>query len=107
MTAVNLTKPVTLVPEQAAITASTFEVVYVEENYGWDYDPSQPGGGDSISNRQPGQPQSVTARVILSNDPYHERRITVWQGEAYVAVRGTWTDTDLNSQIAAILNAEV
>jgi len=33
------------------------------------------------------------------------RGLTVWQNEAYDAVRDTWTNTDLITRVAAILNA--
>jgi hypothetical protein len=99
MSPITLNTPIVIVPATEAVTTSSVTVTYVSENYGWDYDPTQP-----YMNRSPGKPQSVEATVVLSTDPYQERRITVWEGDAYLAVRGTWTDADLATEVATILS---
>jgi hypothetical protein len=43
------------------------------------------------------------AVVVLSDTPYVERRMTVWEGAEYLAVRGTWTDETLYDRIKALL----
>jgi hypothetical protein len=100
MTTINLSTPIVIVPASEAVTTSTVSITHVAEHYGWDYDPTQPG----MMRGGPGKPQSVEATVVLSTDPYQERRITVWEGDAYVAVRGTWTDADLATEVATILS---
>mgnify|MGYP003352994059 CR=1 FL=1 len=53
------------------------------------------------------QPGSVVAEVLLSNDPYHTRRVPVWVGAAYQAVTGSWRDQDLYARIKAVLEGTV
>ncbi len=96
MTAINLDTPVTIVPAQEAKTSSSFTVTHIEENYGFDSDQGP---------RSPGRPNSVVAHVLLSLDPYIEHRMTVWEGDDYIAVRGTWTDQDLYAKIKQMLEA--
>jgi len=47
----------------------------------------------------------VEATVVLCQNPYVERRITVWDGEEYLAVRGTWTDATMYDRIKQILQS--
>jgi hypothetical protein len=96
MTSITLDTPVVIVPAQEAKTSSAFTVSYIEENYGNDGEHGP---------RSPGRPSTVVATVVLSNDPYMERHITVWEGADYLAVRGTWTDQDLYTKIKQILEA--
>ena len=98
MSEITLNSPVTVAPAIAAVTSNKITVLEVRENFGWNYDPSQPGGFFG-----PGRPQTVEATVLLSVDPQVQRTITVWEGEAYLAVRGTWTDADLAARITEIL----
>jgi len=102
MTAITLTSPLTIVPAQEAVTATTFVVKYIEENYGIHYDNERIG-----VNPGRGYPNSVRADIELSNEdgPVIHRTITVWQDEEYLAVRGTWTDQDLFNKIKEILEA--
>lgn len=104
MTAITLTTPVTIVPAQEAVTANTFVVKFIEENYGVNYDPEMPGRSSGR-----GQPNSVRADIEIGSapGPVLERSITVWQGEEYLAVRGTWTDQDLYNKIKEILEAGI
>lgn len=98
MTQITLDTPVVLAPATEAFTTDTFTVTYAHENYGWEDD-----GPDGPGRRAPGRPNSVEATVVLSLSPYVERRITVWEGEAYLAVRGTWTDETMYQRIKEIL----
>jgi hypothetical protein len=98
MSEITLNTPVEVAPAIAAITSNKITVLEVRENFGWNYDPTQPGGFFG-----PGRPQSVEATVLLSKDPQIQRTLTVWEGDAYVAVRGTWTDEDLSARITEIL----
>ena len=102
MTAITLDTPVVVVPAQEAVTASSFEVLYIEENYGKEI--SEEGGPRFMG---PGQHSSVNAEVLVGAEPgpVVRRRITVWEGDAYLAVRGTWTDQDLYNKIKEILQA--
>lgn len=96
---ITLDTPLVISPATAAVTTDNVTITYVAENYGWDYDPTQPGGGRA----SPGRPLSVEVVVMLNNDPYQERRLVAWDGDAYLAVRGTWTDADLSARIKEIL----
>jgi hypothetical protein len=100
MSEITLTTPIELVPAVEAKTTTTVKVVSISENYGWDYDAGQPG------RNYPGlgNPQSVEAVILLDLETGFQRTVTVWQGEEYLAVRGTWTDADLNAKILSILN---
>jgi hypothetical protein len=99
MTSITLDTPVVIVPAQEAKTSSSFKVIFIEENYGWtNSDPDTPI-------RAPGRPTTVVATIVLSEEPYLERRLTVWEGDDYLAVRGTWTDQDLYAKIKQILEA--
>lgn len=100
MTTITLETPIVLAPATQALTTSSFTVTYVEENYGWEED-----NVDGPGRRVPGRPNSVQATVVLCEDPYIERRITVWEGDAYLAVRGTWTDATMYAKISEILSA--
>jgi hypothetical protein len=94
MTAVTLDKPYVIRPSTTELTSTEFVVTYISENYGLD-----------INNRAPGRSNSVEANVVLSTDPYVEHRMTVWEGDEYLAVKGTWTDQDLYNKIKQILEA--
>jgi hypothetical protein len=98
MTQIPLTTPYTIAPATEALTTSSFRVTYVEENYGWEED-----DGDGPGRRAPGRPNSVMAVVVLSDTPYVERRMTVWEGAEYLAVRGTWTDATLYERVKDLL----
>ena len=99
MTSITLDIPVVIVPATEAKTSNSFKVTYVEENYGWT---TEDENGNN-PNRAPGRPNAVIATVVLSENPYVERRITVWEGEDYLAVRGTWTDQDMYARIKTLL----
>jgi hypothetical protein len=98
MTTISLTQPYTIAAATDALTTSSFRVTYIEENYGWEEDNT-----DGPGRRAPGRPNSVMAVVVLSDVPYVERRMTVWEGAEYLAVRGTWTDETLYDRIKALL----
>jgi len=100
MTQITLNTPVEVSPAVAAVTSNQVTVLEVRENFGWDYDPAQPGGFFG-----PGRPQSVEVTVLLDKERNIQRTLVAWEGEAYVAVRGTWTDADLAARIATILGA--
>jgi hypothetical protein len=94
-TTITLDTPIVIVPAQEAKTSSSFYVTHVEENYGH--------GTEETGNRAPGRPSSIVATVVLSDEPYVERRITAWEGDDYLSVRGTWTDQDLYARIKTLL----
>jgi hypothetical protein len=98
MSEITLNTAVEVAPAIPAITSNKITVLEVRENFGWNYDPTQPGGFFG-----PGRPQTVEATVLLSADPQIQRTLTVWEGDAYLAVRGTWTDADLATRITEIL----
>lgn len=91
-----LSKPVVVTPAIEAVTVTTFDLVDVRENYGYSED-----GGPGI-----GVHNSVQALVVFPTDPPTYRNITAWAGDAYLAVRGTWTDETLKQRIKTILEAE-
>lgn len=93
MTTITLDKPLVIVPAQVEKTSNSFYVTHISENYGL-------GGENS---RGPGRPNSVEATVVLSEDPYIEHRMTVWEGDDYLAVKGTWTDQTLYARIKQLL----
>jgi hypothetical protein len=102
MTTITLNTPIIIVPAQEAVTASTFVVKYIEENYGVDYDEENPGRGMGR-----GYPRSVSADIEIGTGPGSRRTLTVWEGEEYLAVRGTWTDQDLYNKIKEILESSI
>lgn len=95
-----LENPIEIAPAVQAKVTQTIKVVSIIENYGWTYDPSQPGKNYPGS----GIPQSVEAIILLDDETNLEKRITVWQDQEYLDVRGTWTDQDLYDKIKLILN---
>lgn len=97
-TPITLDTPVTVVPAQLAKTSDRFYVTHIEENYGVDL-------GEEFPSRAPGRQNSVIATIVISTDPYVERRMTVWSDAEYLAVRGTWTDQDLYTKIKQTLEA--
>ncbi len=107
MTAITLNKAVTIVPAQEAVTADTFVVTYVEENYGIEY-PNDNDGLPRPGRMGRGRHSSVIADIEIGTEPgpVMRRSVTVWEGDAYLAVRGTWTDQDLYNRIKEILEAE-
>lgn len=94
-----LSKPVVVVPAIEAVTVTTFDLVDVRENYGYGDDGTQGTQGIGVSN-------SVQALVVFPTDPPTYRNIFAWVGDAYLAVRGTWTDETLKERIKKILEAE-
>jgi hypothetical protein len=95
-----LSKAVVVVPAVEAVTVTTFDLVDVQENYGYGEEGMGFGGGR-------GQRNSVNAQISFPTTPNPTfRNITVWEGDAYLAVRGTWTDATLKTRIAEILEAE-
>lgn len=102
MSDITLNTPVEVKPAEPAVTTTTVKVLEVRENYGWDFDPTQPMGTMWFG---PGRPQTVEVTVLLDAENRIQRNITVWEGDEYVAVRGTWTDADLYAKIAEILTA--
>jgi len=102
MTNVTLDTPVVLAPATEAVTTGTFTVLMYEENYGWGVDPDQPRPTFGMA-----QPGSVVAEVLLSSTPWNTRRVTVWQGEAYKAVRDSWGDAELFARIKGILEGSL
>ena len=91
-----LSKPVVVTPAIEAVTVTTFDLVDVRENYGYGQD----------NNEGIGTPNSVQALVVFPTDPPTYRNIFAWVGDAYLAVRGTWTDETLKERIKKILEAE-
>ena len=95
MSDITLDKPVVIVPAQEALTANTFKILSVEENFGWNAShPDLPQGV--------GRPLSVTAVVLVGSQ---ERRLIVWDNDDYLAVRGTWTDESLADRIKELLQS--
>ena len=101
MTTITLDTPYEVAPAVPALTTTEVTVLSVQENPGWDYDPENPA-----SSRGPGRPRTVEVELLLNRDPDISRRIMVWEGDAYLAVRGTWTDADLAARIKEILAAQ-
>jgi hypothetical protein len=100
MSQITLETAVEVVPAVPAVTTTEITILEIRENYGWNYDPTQPGG-----NFGPGRPQSVEATVLLNAERGVQRTLMVWEGDDYLAVRGTWTDADLAAKIEQILTA--
>jgi hypothetical protein len=90
-----LSKPVIVVPAIEAVTATTFDLVDVQENYGY-----------GENNNGFGPRNSVITRISFPTTPVTFRTLIVWEGDAYLAVRGSWTDDTLRARIAEILEAE-
>lgn len=106
MTPIILDTPITIVPAQEAVTANSFVVTYIEENYGYNSeDENQTFSGRRIKGR--GFPSAVIADVEIGTapGPVVNRTLTVWEGEEYLAVRGTWTDADLYAKIKQLLES--
>lgn len=108
MTTITLNTPVVVVPAQEAVTANSFVVTYIEENYGIEFpvvegEENRPRPGRMGR----GRPASVTAEVEVgaAPGPVVRRSITVWEGDEYLAVRGTWTDQDLYNKVKQMLEA--
>jgi hypothetical protein len=100
----SLSKPVVVVPQVAAVTATSFYLVDVQENYG--YSPENPENGPNNYGR--GRRNSVQATVVFDNPGSQPipRTLNVWEGDAYLAVRGSWTDETLIARIKEILESE-
>ena len=91
-----LSKPVIVVPAIEAVTATTFDLVDVQENYGY-----------GENNNGFGPRNSVIVRISFPTSPNPTpRSITAWEGDDYLAVRGSWTDDTLRARIVEILEAE-
>ncbi len=90
-----LSKQVVVIPAVQAVTIDTFDLIDVQENYGY----GQRNEGRGVRN-------SVQAMIVFPVDPPVFRTITAWEGDAYLAVRGTWTDDSLKARIKEILEAE-
>jgi hypothetical protein len=98
MSQITLNAAVEIVPAVPAVTTTEVTVLSIQENYGWNYDPSNP-----IANFGPGRPLTVEAVVLLDSERNIVRNITIWEGDAYLAVRGTWTDETLATRLTEIL----
>lgn len=101
-----LSKDYIVTPAAPAVTVTTFDLVDVQENYGYQpaVDPAQPNQGRENFGR--GQKNSVQAVISFPTTPPTIRNITAWQDATYLAVRGTWTDDTLVARIKEILEAE-
>ena len=100
----SLSKPVVVVPQVAAVTATAFQLVDVQENYGYSLSDSQ----DGPENFGRGRHNSVQATIVFDipgSEPI-TRTLNVWEGDAYLAVRGSWTDATLIARIKEILESE-
>lgn len=95
---VTLSKSVVVAPAIAAVTATTFELLDVKENYGY--------GTEGNGNNGRGRRNSVEATILFSTEPPVQRTLTAWVDDDYLAVRGTWTDETLKARIKEILEAE-
>jgi hypothetical protein len=94
-----LNKPIVLVPAIEAITGTTFDIVDVQENYGY----GEVGTGFGSAGRH----NSVYVTICFPTTPNPTlRSLIAWQGDEYLAVRGTWTDETLTARIAEILENE-
>lgn len=99
-----LSKPVVVVPQVEAVTATSFYLVDVQENYG--YTPSDTPG--SSNNYGRGRLNSVQVTIVFETggiDPV-SRTLLAWEGDAYLAIRGTWSDETLIARIKEILESE-
>ena len=95
MSDIQLDTPVVIIPASDAVTSSSFVVLTTEENYG-----ANSSGRPSFGRASP---ESVIAEVLLNSDPYHSRVIVAWQGDAYLSVKGKWTDATLFARLKGIL----
>jgi len=93
-----LSKKVVVVPAVAALEVESFDLVDVQENYGY--------GSENAGNQGRGQRNSVQALIVFPTNPPTYRNINAWQGDEYLAVRGTWTDETLKEKIKQILESE-
>ena len=91
-----LTNAIVITPAVAAVTITEFHIVDVQENYGYGLSPGTPG----LQGR--GRQNSVEVTVAFPSI-LTTQRVIAWEGDAYLAVRGTWTDATLNDRVAAIL----
>ena len=100
----SLSKPVIVVPQVAAVTATSFYLVDVQENYG--YTPSNTE--ENPNNYGRGRRNTVQATIVFETEgtPPVSRTLNVWEGDEYVAVRGTWNDETLTARIKEILESE-
>ena len=94
---VTLNKSVVVVPAVNAVTSTTFDLVDVQENYGYSTEHRYNSGRGSLN--------SVEATIVFPDASVY-RTITAWEGDEYLAVRGTWTDDTLKARIAHILENE-
>lgn len=101
MSQITLNTPVEIVPAQEAVTTTNVTVLEVRENYGWGYDPENQN--ETLRRMGPGRPQTVEVTILLEGDKPVQRNLVVWQGNEYLAVRGTWTDADLSARISQLL----
>jgi hypothetical protein len=92
-----LSKSVVITPAVPAVTVTTFDLVDVQENYGYQAD---------SGNRGRGSQNSVQATIVFPAESPIYRTIDVWVDEEYLAVRGAWTDDTLKARIKEILEAE-
>lgn len=97
---VTLSKAVVVTPAVSAVTSTTFDLVDVQENYGYGSEDQLGFGGGR------GRRNSVEATIVFPTEPKVVRTITAWQDDEYLAVRGTWTDDTLKARIKEILEAE-
>lgn len=93
-----LSKSVIVTPAVQAVTATSFDLVDVQENYGY--------GDQSLGNPGRGRRNSVQATIVFPTEPPVYRTLSAWEDDAYLAVRGTWTDDSLKARIKEILEAE-
>ena len=94
---VTLNKSVVVVPAVNAVTSTTFDLIDVQENYGYTTEQRYNSGRGSLN--------SVEATIVFPDANVY-RNITAWEGDEYLAVRGTWTDDTLKARIAQILENE-
>jgi|APGre2960657444_1045066.scaffolds.fasta_scaffold16751_3 imidazolonepropionase-like amidohydrolase len=92
---VNLDNAVEVIPAVAAVTVNSIKILGISENYGSIENNYFPG--------MLGPNGSVTASILLDEERHLTRQITVWQGDEYQAVKGTWTDETLKVKIAQVL----
>ena len=96
MTTITLQSAVVVAPAIPAVTTTEVKILAVFENY-----VTEDLGPGTVSG--PGRPGAVEVELLLDATNSIQRRITVWEGEDYKAVQGTWTDEDLKARIAVIL----
>jgi hypothetical protein len=100
----SLSKPVVVIPPVEAVIADSFYLADVQENYGY-----TPGNAQTDNfNFGRGRRNSVQVTVVfepIGADPI-PRTFFAWEGDEYLAVRGTWTDETLMARIKEILESE-